>query len=83
MWNFLGCFLLLFLGRKLKHRLLNGDIFLLYIIYYSLGRFFLEGLKLDVWTMGGIPTARWITGAALVASILVMVYRRYRLRHTA
>ena len=83
MWNFLGAFLLLLLARKLKNRLLNGDIFFLYIIYYSLGRFFLEGLKLDVWTMAGIPTARWITGAAFIASILVMVYRRYRLRRTA
>lgn len=78
LWNFLACFLLLFAARKLGHRLLNGDIFLTYIIYYSVGRFFLEGLKIDVWTIAGVPTARWICSIAIVASIAVMIYRRHR-----
>jgi phosphatidylglycerol:prolipoprotein diacylglycerol transferase len=81
LWNFAGCALLLFLGRKFGHRLLNGDIFFVYVIYYSVGRFFLEGLKIDVWTIAGIPTARWICGIAIVASIAVIVYRRYRCYH--
>ena len=80
-WNFLGCFLLLLLGRRLGHRLLNGDIFLIYIIYYSVGRFFLEGLKIDVWTIAGVPTAHWICGIGIIASIAVMAYRRYRSYH--
>jgi len=77
LWNVLGCILLLLVGRRFKERLLNGDIFFLYVIYYSVGRFFLEGLKIDVWTLSGIPTARWISGIAIVISIGVMVYRRY------
>ncbi len=80
-WNFIGFLLLMLMGRKLKHKLFNGDIFLSYIVYYSVGRFFLEGLKIDVWTISGIPTARWITGIAIIGSLLLMVYRRYRLRH--
>ena len=83
LWNFLGCFLLLLLGRKLRHRLTDGDIFFLYIIYYSVGRFFLEGLKIDVWTIAGIPTARWICSIAIIVSVGVIVYRRYQLCHTA
>lgn len=83
LWNFLGAFTLLFLGRKLGHRLLKGDIFLIYVIYYSVGRFFLEGLKMDVWTLAGIPTARWIAGTSIVLSLAVMAYRRYRLRRSA
>jgi phosphatidylglycerol:prolipoprotein diacylglycerol transferase len=82
LWNFLGCFLLLFLGRKLVDRLMNGEIFLMYIIYYAAGRFFLEGLRIEKWTIAGIPTARWICGIAIVASIAVIVYRRYRQCHT-
>jgi prolipoprotein diacylglyceryltransferase len=66
------------LGRKLKNHLRDGDIFFLYVIYYSIGRFFLEGLKLDVWTLGGIPTARWITGLAIVTAIIVMMFRHYK-----
>ncbi|MFC2035639.1 prolipoprotein diacylglyceryl transferase [Chloroflexota bacterium] len=80
LWNILGFSLLILLGRKLKHRLLDGDIFFLYVIYYSLGRFFLEGLKINVWTFASIPTARWVTGIAIIASTAIMIYRRYRLR---
>ncbi len=78
-WNFIGFLLIMLMGRKLKHKLFDGDIFLCYIVYYSIGRFFFEGLKIDVWTVAGIPTARWITGIAIIGSLLVMVYRRYRL----
>jgi len=75
LWNLLGFAVLMLLGRMLKSRLRDGDIFFLYIIHYSIGRFFLEGLKLDVWTLGGIPTARWITGAAIVVVTIIMIIR--------
>jgi phosphatidylglycerol:prolipoprotein diacylglycerol transferase len=77
LWNLLGCVILLFTGRKWQKRLLNGDIFILYVVWYSIGRFFLEGLKIGVWTAGGIPMARWITGITLAVSIAVMIYRHY------
>jgi len=78
LWNLLGFGLLMLLGRKLHGRLRDGDIFLLYIIHYSIGRFFLEGLKIDVWTLGGIPTARWITGLAIAAAIGILIFRHYK-----
>jgi len=80
LWNVLGCIFLLVVGRKLKERLLNGDIICLYAIWYSIGRFYLEGLKIGVWELGGIPTARWITGIAFVVSIAVIIYRHNRRR---
>ena len=43
--NFSGFILLMIIGRKLKHRLLDGDIFSLYVVWYGTGRFFLENLK--------------------------------------
>jgi len=78
LWNLLGFAVLMLLGRRLRRRLRDGDIFFLYIIHYSIGRFFLEGLKLDVWTLGGIPTARWITGLAIIVAIIVIVFRHYK-----
>ena len=81
LWNLLGFSILMILGRRFQNRLMDGDIFLLYVIYYSVGRFFLEGLKIDVWTLAGMPTARWICGIAIIASIAVIVYRRYRSYH--
>ncbi len=78
LWNLLGFAILMLLGRKLRSRLRDGDIFFLYVIHYSIGRFFLEGLKLDVWTLGGIPTARWITGLAIVVAIIALIFRHYK-----
>ena len=83
LWNLLGFALLMLVGRKLRHRLFDGDIFLLYVIFYGVGRFFLEGLKIDVWTIAGIATARWISGITIIISIAVMVYRRYRFYKSA
>jgi len=82
LWNILGCVLLLVIGRKLKKRLLDGDIFCLYVIYYGIGRFYLEGLKINVWTLGGIPTARWISGLGIIIALGIMVYRHYRQGHS-
>lgn len=74
----LGAILLLTIGRKLKKRLLDGDIFCLYFIWYGIVRFYLEGLKISVWTLGGIPTARWISGLGIIIAIGIMVYRHSR-----
>jgi len=78
LWNLLGFTVLMIVGRKLFSRLRDGDIFFLYVIHYGIGRFFLEALKLNVWTLGGIPTARWITGIAILAAITVIILRHYK-----
>ena len=74
----LGCVMLLVVGRKLRKRLLDGDIFCLYVIYYGIVRFYLEGLKIEVWTLGGIPTARWIAGLGIIIALGIMIYRHWR-----
>jgi phosphatidylglycerol:prolipoprotein diacylglycerol transferase len=81
LWNFLGFIFLMILSRKFKNRLLDGDIFFFYAIYYSVVRFFLERFKIDVWTIAGVPTAQWISGFLIIASVAVIIYRKWRLRH--
>ena len=44
LWNILGFILLLVLRRV---NLRRGEIFLTYVIWYSIGRFFVEGLRTD------------------------------------
>ena len=78
LWNLLGFMILMVAGHKFSSRLRDGDIFLLYVIFYGTGRFFLEGMKIDVWTIGGIPTARWITGLAILTAIAVIIFRHYK-----
>jgi phosphatidylglycerol:prolipoprotein diacylglycerol transferase len=83
LWDLLGFAGLMVVGRKLRSHLRDGDIFLLYVIYYGVGRFFLEGLKIDVWTLGGVPTARWITGLAVIIAVGVLIFRHYRYNREA
>jgi phosphatidylglycerol:prolipoprotein diacylglycerol transferase len=83
MWNLLGFALLMILGRKLKHRLMDGDIFLGYAIFYSIGRIYLESLKIDPWLLAGIATAQWISGLTIIVCIAIIAYRHYRRRRAA
>jgi phosphatidylglycerol:prolipoprotein diacylglycerol transferase len=76
--DFSGFILLMVLGRKLKHRLLDGDIFFLYVVWYGVGRFFLENLKPNVWTLAGVATAQWIAVVAVIVVVAVSIYRRRR-----
>ncbi len=76
-WDLTGFIVLMIIGRKFKIKLFNGDLFLVYLIYYGIGRFILEGLKIDVWTIAGFPTARWIASIAVIGSIVLILYRHY------
>ena len=53
-WNVLVLIALLVVERQLRHWLRKGDVFLLYAIFYSIGRFFIEGLRTDSLCTSGI-----------------------------
>lgn len=74
--NLIGFGLLMFIGRKYSKKLLTGEIFGFYIIYYGIVRFILEGYKIEVWKMAGFPTARWISGIGIIAVIVITIIRR-------
>ncbi|MBC2259164.1 prolipoprotein diacylglyceryl transferase [Listeria booriae] len=44
LWNVLGFIVLLVLRRT---RILRGELFLSYVIWYSIGRYFIEGMRTD------------------------------------
>ena len=55
LWNFIGFGLLFWISRRFKHQLRDGDLLLLYLIWYPLGRFFIEFLRTDSWFFPGTP----------------------------
>ncbi len=71
-WNFgVFCFLLYY-SKKKKY---NGQIFILYIILYSIARFFIEGLRTDSLMFGPFRVAQLISigsilGALIIGSVL-------------
>lgn len=65
LWNLGNMFLLLWVSRKYAGKLRHGDVFLLYLIVYPLGRFLLEFLRLDSAQIAGLNANQ--TFMALVA----------------
>ena len=76
-WNVLVCLFLLFVARRFADRLKNGDIFLLYVSLYSVGRVFVEALRIDrAFIIGDFR------GNLFVASILALTFALlFLLRH--
>jgi phosphatidylglycerol:prolipoprotein diacylglycerol transferase len=60
LWNFANMFLLLWLSRRYKGRLKSGDILLVYMMVYPIGRILMEFLRLDSPQMAGINTNQTI-----------------------
>jgi len=54
LWNLANMGLLLWAGRRYADVLKTGDLFLIYLIFYPLGRFLLEFLRLDAAQIAGI-----------------------------
>ena len=75
LWS-LGVFLILYnVHARLPNTLRDGDVLLLYIILYPLGRFFVEMFRPDAWIMGGLATAQWIAVACVVGGTITLVLR--------
>lgn len=73
LWNFSLFFFLLWYGKKKK---VNGEIFLLYAIIYSLGRFFVEGLRTDSLMFLGMRIAQIISVFTIIIGVLLIKYLR-------
>jgi phosphatidylglycerol:prolipoprotein diacylglycerol transferase len=76
LWNLAAFIVLMVIGRRLKDRLVDGDIVSLYLFLYGLGRLFIEALRPDAWLVGGIPTAQIVSAFMIVAGAALMVWRR-------
>ncbi len=73
LWCLLG-FVLLHL--YFKHRKFDGEVFLLYIGWYGLGRFFIEGLRTDSLYLGNIRVSQLVAGTCVLASIVLIIIFR-------
>jgi phosphatidylglycerol:prolipoprotein diacylglycerol transferase len=78
LWSLLGFALLMWVGRRFKDRLRKGGIFLLYLIWYPLGRFFIEFLRPDAWMLGPLAAAQVFALIAAALAILGMIYMHRR-----
>lgn len=71
-WNFLIFFGLLFFRRINPKR---GMVFLMYAVTYSIGRFYIEGLRTDsLYVIGELRTAQVVSILTIVAGVIMMLY---------
>lgn len=79
LWNLIGFALIFSIWRRYGDRLHDGDVLLMYLVWYPLGRFFIEFLRTDSWFFPGTPfnTVHILSFAAVVGAA-VLLYRRHR-----
>ncbi|MFZ2486860.1 MAG: prolipoprotein diacylglyceryl transferase [Anaerolineae bacterium] len=76
-WNVIGFILLSVLSRKWASKLRDGDLFLLYLIWYPLGRLIVEMFRPDAWVSGlpGLATAQLISLGLMVIGMVGLILR--------
>ena len=68
------CFVILHI--YFKHRKFDGEVFLMYIGLYGLGRFFIESTRTDSLYLMNIKVSQLVAGASVIASIaLIVIFR--------
>ena len=73
-WNVV-VFVFLILLRK--YNPIRGEIFLSYLILYSVGRFFIEGMRTDsLYIIEGLRTAQVVSVTLILIGIILIIYRR-------
>jgi phosphatidylglycerol---prolipoprotein diacylglyceryl transferase len=75
LWNFLNMGLLLWLDRRPSKWLKDGDLFLIYLVTYPVGRFLLEFLRLDVARVAGINANQTIMLVIALLFAMVFIWR--------
>ncbi len=72
LWDFLVFILLLVLFKKSKR---NGNVFLVYLIAYSVGRFFIESLRMDSLMIGPFRQAQVLSVGLIIFAGAIFLYR--------
>ena len=78
LWSLANMGFLLFLDTRYRERLKPGDIFLVYLIVYPIGRFLLEFIRLDTALINGINANQSFMGVVAIISAVILVVRHIR-----
>ncbi|MDD4111832.1 MAG: prolipoprotein diacylglyceryl transferase [Herbinix sp.] len=78
LWNLV---LLIFLIIYTKHKKFDGEVILLYLAGYGLGRLWIEGIRIDQLFLWGtsVPISQLISLLLIVLSVGMIIFKRVRL----
>lgn len=75
LWNLFNMFLLIWIARRYADRLRTGDIFLIYLIVYPVGRFLLEFLRLNASLVAGLNINQAVMGGVAICAAAALGFR--------
>lgn len=79
LWNLLNMAILLWMARRFEKWLKPGDLFYVYMVMYSIGRFCLEFLRVDASQVAGINfNQTFVIFVALFAGLFLFLNHRRR-----
>lgn len=79
LWN---CLVLLVIFLYRKHKKFDGELLCIYLMGYGIGRFFIEGLRVDQLQIGntGIAATQVVCVCIFMGSLIAMFIKRKRLK---
>ncbi len=79
LWN-LGVLVIILLYRK--HKKFNGELFMMYLFGYGIGRFIIEQFRTDQLLLPyiGLPVSQVLSACLSVFALIVIIYKRSRLK---
>jgi phosphatidylglycerol:prolipoprotein diacylglycerol transferase len=75
LWNLIG-FGIILLMRKFVKKYWIGDAALFYLVWYGIGRYFIEGLRTDSLMVGPFRTAQITSLLMIVGGVVLFILRR-------
>ena len=72
-WNFLGLIILLLYKRK---QVFKGELFSLYLLWYGLGRFLIEGLRADSLYIGAFKASQLLSFVLFILGVCLTIRGR-------
>lgn len=74
LWDILGVILIV-IYRKIKKPRYQGEILAIYLIWYSFGRFFIEGLRMDsLYIFGIIRVSQLVSVVLFITGITLLIW---------
>lgn len=74
LWNVTGFVLLHFLSKRRKY---DGQIALGYVAWYGLGRYFIEGLRLDSLMIGPFRISQLLAGGSCALAVIALIVLQF------
>ncbi|TYQ13051.1 UNVERIFIED_CONTAM: phosphatidylglycerol:prolipoprotein diacylglycerol transferase [Acetivibrio alkalicellulosi] len=77
LWNFAVFFFLMWYRKKYK---ISGELFFMYMILYGVGRFFIEGLRIDSLYIGPFRISQLLAASFVIVFSVIFIIRRKKSR---